>query len=827
MATPWAGPQRRGDAGGGGRGRGGGSQGGGSRGGGRPARAWLGVLLPLAMLASHEGSQQAHAPRAAPRRAVACGFVPAQAGRLGLWQCGRAARDPARARTCAPLGPVRMQDSGSAADGSGGGGSAGAGSSMNELERAREALAGIIAKRKGQSRGGSAAAPGTRAPAAAGGAAPQTLGAKMAATFPPKAPAQDPAEPVKAVSSAPPSAGATSRDAGGGGAAGADRGRQAPSAAAGRAAEQPQPDSRGASPDTPAASPLPALGQAPGDGGHVRTKKGRRPVAAAPPVDWVVPEHSWSIINESDHGVVQAKMNLKEFEAANSGWADGQDWAVDTNYAKGSDAPAAAQLGARRRGKGAGVQAQVNELFRRAKISGRDDADMVSKANWKDDWLDTFDTAEGAARADAPAQPGASAADAAPDAARAEDARGAEARARHAPELDLDGDAPGSEVEAIAEGAHVPAVGVGSVEESAMGRKEEEQPTTVTQAGREESAGAEPHMASPRSKTATGETASAEAPMPPPTSASRSPPPSPVASSSTPPPPPRSSAKDGAGADDHSTGAGGGRGGGNGEDMLGGRGGIGRSGGGGGGSTSTLSAGTLTTATSTASVPGTARREAAAASMSPAVTMSASTMAAPAAQPATPPSSSRAVSPAPSVTDTPPSAQRSPLEVQPREETDREAETDIESPAPSTASNTSVSRGGRVSSGEGRGGARAGQTGEKEKVDESIEDVIKTLRRITDQQRLQPTKLLFEEERVPLSKSQAVDAQAQHFFKSAVAEVCECLCLCVCVCVCVCVCMHVCVWMWMCVCVCVCVCVHVCACIHAPYSAHSCVHTDA
>jgi len=73
---------------------------------------------------------------------------------------------------------------------------------MNELERAREALAGIIARRKGQSLGSgtststrisapgaSAAADTARAPETlprAKPAAPETLGAKMAATFPPR-----------------------------------------------------------------------------------------------------------------------------------------------------------------------------------------------------------------------------------------------------------------------------------------------------------------------------------------------------------------------------------------------------------------------------------------------------------------------------------------------------------------------------------------------------------------------------------------------------------------------------------------------------------------
>jgi hypothetical protein len=53
-------------------------------------------------------------------------------------------------------------------------------SSQDGLERAREALAEIIAERKGQSRGGftrSSASPGTRAPAAPGAAAQGTLGA--------------------------------------------------------------------------------------------------------------------------------------------------------------------------------------------------------------------------------------------------------------------------------------------------------------------------------------------------------------------------------------------------------------------------------------------------------------------------------------------------------------------------------------------------------------------------------------------------------------------------------------------------------------------------
>ena len=59
----------------------------------------------------------------------------------------------------------------------------------------------------------------------------------------------------------------------------------------------------------------------------------------------------------------------------------------------------------------------------------------------------------------------------------------------------------------------------------------------------------------------------------------------------------------------------------------------------------------------------------------------------------------------------------------------------------------------------------------EEKEDESIEDVIRTLRRITDKQRTQDVLLEFEQERPPLSKHEQENAQAQHFFKSAVAEV--------------------------------------------------------
>jgi len=652
--------------------RGPGGQGAMRPGGGRrrQARVWLGLLLPLAMLrgfASHEGS---HGPALAS--AVPCGFVPAHEGRMGLWQCGRAVAACFSARlstrTCPPRGPTQMQ--------SGGGGDRAAGSSMNELERAREALAGIIAKRKGQSRGGlagTAASPGIGAPAAPRAAAPETLGAKMAATFPPKAPAQDPAGPIESAPSAPPSAVPANRHADSGGAAG------------------------GASPKTPQASPMPVQRPEPGDAGPPQKKKGRRAVAAAPPVDWVVPEHAWSIVDKNDQGVVQAKMNLQEFEAANGGWADGQDWAVDTNYAKGSEAPAAAQLGKIRRGKGAGEQAKVNEMFRRAKFI-RGEAKMMSKTNWKDDWLDTFDRAESAPSEDVPGA----------DASRTLQARGQEARSLSDNKVGA-GSASWSEAERFAQEARRP-VSMGSMGERRAGRDEEE-PTTVTHAGLEEAeverdlhdASQEQEFAkdqqlkAQRGEAGTGQPA--VAPPLPPTFASHSPPPSPVTSSSTPPPPPRPSSID-MNPSSHADGDGdggsrlGGDGGGG-----GGRGGMG-GGGGGGGSTSTVSARSLTTAaavtfarseTPASSAPAVSNVQA----LQPAQATSASfsTAASLAAAPAPP-----TTLPAPRLT--PSSPERGPLVVHAPES----------SSAPSTTS-TSARASPSVSGGGGGGGGGAGKCG--------------------------------------------------------------------------------------------------------------------
>ena len=157
------------------------------RAGGR-ARTWLGLLLPFITLASNE-----YATEACRGHDNFCGFVHMK-GRMDLrrpvpWLCGR--------RPAGAFLASRMQQSGRrelaprGVDG------------MNELERAREALADIIARRKGQSLGSGTStstrisAPG--APAAAGDdasaletlqrakpAAPETLGAKMAATFPPR-----------------------------------------------------------------------------------------------------------------------------------------------------------------------------------------------------------------------------------------------------------------------------------------------------------------------------------------------------------------------------------------------------------------------------------------------------------------------------------------------------------------------------------------------------------------------------------------------------------------------------------------------------------------
>jgi len=657
-------------------------------GGRRQARVWLGLLLPLAMLrgfASHEGSQsRPNGPALAS--AVPCGFVPA--GRIGLWQCGRAAAACFSARlatrTCPPRGPPRMQS----------GGGDRAGSSMNELERAREALAGIIAKRKGLSRGGlagTAASPHAVSPSAPWAAAPETLGAKMAATFPPKAPAQDPAGPSEAAPSVPPSPVPANHHADSGGVA------------------------DGASPKTQGqASPKPVQGSEAGDAGPEagdagppQKKKGRRAVAAVPPVDWVVPEHAWSIVDKSDQGVVQAKMNLQEFEAANGGWADGQDWAVDTNYAKGSEAPAAAQLGKIRRGKGAGEQAKVNEMFRRAKFN-RGEAKMMSKTNWKDDWLDTFDRAESAPSEDAPGA----------DAARTLQARGQEARSLSVYKVGGAGGSSLSEAdEKFAQEALRPD-SMGSVGERRAGRDEEE-PTTVTHAGLEkaeverdlrdasqeqESEKDQQHKAQ-RGEAATGQPA--VVPPSPPTFASRSPPPSPVTSSSTPPPPPRpslidmnpSSHADGGGAGGSRLGGDGGGG---------GRGGMG-GGGGGGGSTSTVSARSLTTA-APASVPVTLARSetSSASSAAPAVSNVQALQPAQATSASFSAASSLAAAPAPSTTLpaprlTPSSPERGPPVVPSPES----------SSAPSTTSTSaraspSVSGGGGGGGGGGRGGGGGG-----------------------------------------------------------------------------------------------------------------------
>jgi hypothetical protein len=290
------------------------------------ARSRFALLLSLVTLSSHDSAICA---RAAGLEAI-CGFIPVPVRQMVLGRSGSCPR--AKGVKAGGLLASRMNGrDGDRRDNARG---------MNELERAREALANIIAKRKAQgSNVGSstvARALASQDPVIDGPAgAKEKLGAKMAATFPLTSSAKE-QQPLTSAIPQKKSSHVTGDAAGGSGASGVSDAGSASTAAESRA----------------------------GTG-----RKGKRVVSAVPPVQWAVPEEEWSIVNGDASSVIQAKMNLKEFEAANSGWADGQDWAVDTNYAKGSDAPAAAQLGARRRGKGAGVQAQVNEIFRRAKFT--------------------------------------------------------------------------------------------------------------------------------------------------------------------------------------------------------------------------------------------------------------------------------------------------------------------------------------------------------------------------------------------------------------------------------------------------------------------------
>jgi len=449
----------------------------------------LGLLLTLVNLAlSHESTRLAELD--------ACFVLPVlQTGQVGMWRNGRSVRQPAFHCVRQPatgLRAGRMQvgkkETRSApSDG------------MNELERAREALAAIIAKRKGLTMGSSTSE--SQPNRVSSIANPETLGARMAATFPsstsaktakPATPAKpatlvNPAKPMAAVrpvvaampatpakpatlatpakpakpppqthqpphthrasalSSLPPSlpsppvatapaasalpspsglleprvgSGAddaelrsqvgpeTSQAAGtgipptlftpttlGSGVDAAGLLSQVDPESSQAAGERGEPDPRSPRYGAPASEEDLSQERTHEEG---RRRKGRRVVDVVPPVEWAIPEEQLSIVTGDESTVVQAKMNLKEFEAANSGWADGQDWAVDTNYAKGSDAPAAAQLGKRRRGKGAGAQALVQEIFRRAKFTGTTDVNTVTSSNWKDDWVGAFDNGDAA-----------------------------------------------------------------------------------------------------------------------------------------------------------------------------------------------------------------------------------------------------------------------------------------------------------------------------------------------------------------------------------------------------------------------------------------------
>ena len=127
-------------------------------------------------------------------------------------------------------------------------------------------------------------------------------------------------------------------------------------------------------------------------GGSRRRATQRRREGLVPPVAWVNPTAEMELeLEESGDdggtGARQVRIDMREFEAKNTGWADGTDWAVDVNYAKGSNAPAAASLGKLRRGKGAGRELKVQEMMRRAKLG-----EVGQRKTIKDGWNMTWGT---------------------------------------------------------------------------------------------------------------------------------------------------------------------------------------------------------------------------------------------------------------------------------------------------------------------------------------------------------------------------------------------------------------------------------------------------
>jgi len=494
----------------------------------RPS-TWLGLLLPLLTLA-------AHGPASSPGRAgVPCtGFAPLpdpRAGsRLGALHSlrGPPPRLCARRPAAGGVHTSRMAD----ADG-------GPARGMNELERARDALAGIIAKRKAQSKPEGSGTSTSLRKRATGGAAGSRMSPGSYATL--DTSASRGAE-EDAATTAPSSAPAHGERVGMGDGQGASA-TLGPKASRTARAQNVSADSSASRAAAHAAADAPS--PAPAEG-KTESKLKKRTVQAAPPVEWVVPKEELSIVSGDGTAATQAKINLKAFVAANSGWADSQDWAVDTNYAKGSDAPAAAQLGARRRGKGAGVQAQVQEMFRRAKFSGKSDENKVTSGNWRDDWVEAFEDAEDSVADDAEsAESVSSAADPTAGmegALKNEDAKEPRtARQGEARDVALSANVPEKqeEVRQEEEVAQVPTSGSDEEQPTSESNEEEQVMTEIpVMSTREEDLQRKQKAARWKQQHAAPVT-DAAAPAPAHTVAYPSPPPSPVTSSTPPPPPPQ------------------------------------------------------------------------------------------------------------------------------------------------------------------------------------------------------------------------------------------------------------------------------------------------
>lgn len=176
---------------------------------------------------------------------------------------------------------------------------------INELERARLALQGIIAKRKGQNlveKTDQASRPDRKKDAS------KTLGAKIAASFPDKAAGTGPE-----VMTAFPVMSAAEHDL--------HKQRKTQ-----RWKDQHGPRPAVTTPPSSAADASPARPEradgatAEGAGNSRAVSRSKRVVASAVPiVEWAVPEEELGIVEGDETTVRQAKINLKEFEAANTG----------------------------------------------------------------------------------------------------------------------------------------------------------------------------------------------------------------------------------------------------------------------------------------------------------------------------------------------------------------------------------------------------------------------------------------------------------------------------------------------------------------------------